>query len=583
MAQDGLTSFLKLTKPVVNDPAGEDLWGQKLNTNFDILDDFAAKQGALNEAPQDNKVYGRGTPNNWQEVVTPEMLDEAVVEADARDDSQDAAIAGKEPAIAPGTVNDYWRGDKTWQVLPIVTWANLPGIPATFPPTLPIPSSGVTGLDAKQASQDAAITSNATAITGKEPAIAAGNPAYFWAGDKTWKPVPAAGIAEAPTDGQLYSRKGSTTSWVVASAGAVVSDTAPTGMPVSTIWWNSAQGGLYIDYQDPNSRQWVMVNAPGMPEANKDGKPYARKDGGWFDLTATLAAKADDTDLANYLPLTGGSISGPLVGNTAWTCTVNVSGSYAMVATNQNTGGGGVIGYSGATYGILGYGGYSLYGNGAVYASGGGTFGGQVSGANLVSGSNLSFTSVPNMVLGYANDTTWTIISSSHFQFAYSGTVRHRLEVNIWRSLVDSTCSLGTGSYRFTTVNASTGTINTSDERLKQDIAPLTEAEKRVAVALRGLIVTYRSIQSVEEKGDDARVHTGVIAQRVADAFAAEGLDVARYGLWCADEEVIWHSEVIEEIDGVSTKVKDGYEEPTGFTRYSIRYDELLCFIIGGL
>lgn len=39
----------------------------------------------------------------------------------------------------------------------LVGWADISGKPATFPPTLPIPSSGVTGLDTKQASQDAAI------------------------------------------------------------------------------------------------------------------------------------------------------------------------------------------------------------------------------------------------------------------------------------------------------------------------------------------------------------------------------------------------------------------------------------------
>lgn len=41
---------------------------------------------------------------------------------------------------------------------PVSDWANLTGKPATFPPTLPIPSSGVTGLDAAQAAQDTAIT-----------------------------------------------------------------------------------------------------------------------------------------------------------------------------------------------------------------------------------------------------------------------------------------------------------------------------------------------------------------------------------------------------------------------------------------
>lgn len=35
---DGVTTNYGLTKPDVNDPAGENLWGQKLNTNFDTID-----------------------------------------------------------------------------------------------------------------------------------------------------------------------------------------------------------------------------------------------------------------------------------------------------------------------------------------------------------------------------------------------------------------------------------------------------------------------------------------------------------------------------------------------------------------
>ena len=40
---------------------------------------------------------------------------------------------------------------------PVPDWAAITNKPATFPPTLPIPSSGVTGLDAAQAAQDALI------------------------------------------------------------------------------------------------------------------------------------------------------------------------------------------------------------------------------------------------------------------------------------------------------------------------------------------------------------------------------------------------------------------------------------------
>lgn len=36
---DPVTPNINLVKPIVGDPAGEDLWGQKLNDNFDIIDD----------------------------------------------------------------------------------------------------------------------------------------------------------------------------------------------------------------------------------------------------------------------------------------------------------------------------------------------------------------------------------------------------------------------------------------------------------------------------------------------------------------------------------------------------------------
>lgn len=40
-------------------------------------------------------------------------------------------IGTKEPAITPGTTTQYWRGDKTWQTLPIYTLAGLGGVPTT--------------------------------------------------------------------------------------------------------------------------------------------------------------------------------------------------------------------------------------------------------------------------------------------------------------------------------------------------------------------------------------------------------------------------------------------------------------------
>jgi hypothetical protein len=134
----------------------------------------------------------------------------------------------------------------------------------------------------------------------------------------------------------------------------------------------------------------------------------------------------------------------------------------------------------------------------------------------------------------------------------------------------DDTLSLGTVGNRWTTVYATTPTINTSDEREKQDIAELDDAEKRVAVAIKSLIKKFKFKSAVEKKGSDARIHVGVIAQEVKQAFEAEGLDAHEYGIFCYDE---WDAEVDE--NGVEIK-------PAG-NRYGVRYEELLAFVISAM
>lgn len=98
----------------------------------------------------------------------------------------------------------------------------------------------------------------------------------------------------------------------------------------------------------------------------------------------------------------------------------------------------------------------------------------------------------------------------------------------------DNAYPFGSASNRPTVIWAVGGTINTSDVREKQDIAPIDDAllDAWADVSL----VAYRWITSVDVKGDDARIHTGAIAQQVRDALAAHGIDGRRYGLLCYDE-----------------------------------------------
>lgn len=143
-----------------------------------------------------------------------------------------------------------------------------------------------------------------------------------------------------------------------------------------------------------------------------------------------------------------------------------------------------------------------------------------------------------------------------------------------WTS--DNALSLGTASRRWSTVYAGTGTINTSDEREKQDIEELSAAELRVARSLKGLIRKFRFKDAVGEKGGDARVHFGVIAQDVMVAFEVEGLDPMRYGVICYDE---WE-DIPEQLNEAGEVVQPFY--PAG-NRYGVRYEEMISFIVSAL
>jgi hypothetical protein len=136
----------------------------------------------------------------------------------------------------------------------------------------------------------------------------------------------------------------------------------------------------------------------------------------------------------------------------------------------------------------------------------------------------------------------------------------HNISTNAGR---DNAIDLGSLGARFDDIYATNGTIQTSDRNEKQDIEALTDAETRVAVAAKGLLRKFRWIDSVTEKGDEARIHFGIIAQDLQDAFTAEGLDAGDYAMFISST---WTDD-------------DGVEQ----TRLGVRYSELLAFIIAAI
>jgi hypothetical protein len=161
-----------------------------------------------------------------------------------------------------------------------------------------------------------------------------------------------------------------------------------------------------------------------------------------------------------------------------------------------------------------------------------------------------------------------------------------RINGNLYQQ-VDNSYDIGSSNQRWDDIYATNGTIQTSDRNEKQDIEELSDAEQRVAFACKGLMRKFRWKDSVAEKGDDARIHFGIIAQDLQAAFEAEGLDAGKYAMFIST--TWWEAEqTVPAEDGAEEQTEivffDTLEEaPEGAverTRMGVRYSELLAFII---
>lgn len=476
-----------------------------------------------------------------------------------------------------------------------VAWADITGKPATFPPTLPIAQSGVTNLTtdlaAKAPLASPVFTGNPTAPTPT-------------AGDADTSIATTAFVASAiTTAGASYAPASHTHTASQVTDFAEATDDRVAALLTAganiTLTYNDAAGTLAIA---------STAGGGGIPEAPTDGQIYGRRgsDASW-QLTTGGA----------FLPLTGGTLSGP--GNLTVAGTLMSTGLDNVFHDIPGTGSKGIVWSrsgsarwqiytgsvaSGEHFNISRYNDSGTLidtvfainrssgittANGLTAGTGGLVSGGSISntGAFTQSGGGISVTYGGGHLISLINGSNNMQVGQGGTIGTYNvspGTLRHVLQMagnnyfnfdqGFFFPSITGGPTLGTASFKWNTIYSTVGTINTSDEALKQDIRPLTDAEKRVAQALKGLIVVYRFIDAVETKGEAARIHTGVIAQRVAEAFAAEGLDAHRYGLWCADER---YTETFNE-------ETSSYDRTyTGEMMYAIRYEELLAFIIGGL
>jgi len=134
--------------------------------------------------------------------------------------------------------------------------------------------------------------------------------------------------------------------------------------------------------------------------------------------------------------------------------------------------------------------------------------------------------------------------------------------------LTDNAVSLGTTGQRWTQLFAATATINTSDENEKQQIAAIPA--KVLNAWGKVNYCQFKFNDAVEQRGKAARLHIGVIAQKVKAAFESEGIDPFAYGILCHDE---WDA-ADAVLDESGVEIIPAREKGS---RYGVRYEEALA------
>lgn len=110
----------------------------------------------------------------------------------------------------------------------------------------------------------------------------------------------------------------------------------------------------------------------------------------------------------------------------------------------------------------------------------------------------------------------------------YAGVERFVFDgAGLFRPGADNVQNLGHPSWRWATVYAGTGTINTSDARAKRDIGAIPDEWLDAWADVQWSRFRFK---------DGERWHTGLVAQQVRDAFKRHGLDAREIGLLCYDK-----------------------------------------------
>ena len=172
-----------------------------------------------------------------------------------------------------------------------------------------------------------------------------------------------------------------------------------------------------------------------------------------------------------------------------------------------------------------------------------------------------------------ANDGT----NSCIFHVGSNGDI-HITSCKVFYPTEDNATYLGYSNSRWSTIYSATSAINTSDSRLKNTISSIDDSLLDAWETIQPK--QYKFNDASEKKGEQARFHTGYLAQDIQKACTDNNIDATRYGLFCYDsweEEPEITEDVEVEKDGIKTTEKRIIQpKREKGDAYSLRYEEAL-------
>ena len=180
-----------------------------------------------------------------------------------------------------------------------------------------------------------------------------------------------------------------------------------------------------------------------------------------------------------------------------------------------------------------------------------------------------------------AVDKNGNFIAGSRFIYYTSGDARVEFDtyqsttggvgysVGMFFPTTSNGTSLGSSSKKWKEVWCTQNSMNsTSDERVKDNISSIPD---NVLDAWEDInFIQFKFKDAIQEKGNNARFHNGLIAQRIDEVFKNHNIDISKYGLFLYDE---WEAE--EAVYDDNGKLIDK-AVPAG-NSYGLRYVEALC------